>query len=734
MKRLSLSLTVAGILILATPAGVDSCAIGPPEPVFATQQRPADIAAFLKGRIGVIRPSFQRKYLIGAYRILSGSQISDHEAQSLYLSPPQEGADPESSELTRWMEARSQLAATRVALYSTSKSISADGHFWYFENCLDDAFRIARLTLEKRAALWGTSDQRTKEWLAAQDQVFENCTERPTPSIPPTPAAGMDPRLAQDRAYQIASAWFYASNWQKARDAFTEVAKDSASPWQAAAPYLIARTFVREGTVEEKTDALQQAARLLRPIADDSASPFQEAAAHLLDYVRLRIDPSTRLGELGALLMKPNSATHFAATASDFIYLYRRETERAHPDELRSLASSSDLADWMLEFEDRAPANTNHALEQWQKTGSPAWLIAALSGPGTSGDPESLVKAARMISSVNPAYESASYYGLLRDIQSGHRDDALQWADEILRASLTVSGRNLVRAERFRLSRNWDDFLRFATRVPEPKVELDDIAEVDVKEPPVSTGTAALLDQDATQTLNRRVPLTRWIEASQNSLLPPHIQLEIAEAAWVRAILLSRDREARTLMNRIRQLQPQATAVTKEYLAENDSARAHFDAIFLLLRRPWLRPVLLPADGDPIDFTATSDSGADHIDSFPVCRWSGENQAPGAGDPGLPADSPFLSAAEQKQGEDEWHEWNRKAHASATYLGSETVTWARAHRDDPRVPEALHLAVQASRRGCKDADTGTYSRQAFDLLHQRYPQSEWAARTKYWYK
>jgi hypothetical protein len=62
------------------------------------------------------------------------------------------------------------------------------------------------------------------------------------------------------------------------------------------------------------------------------------------------------------------------------------------------------------------------------------------------------------------------------------------------------------------------------------------------------------------------------------------------------------------------------------------------------------------------------------------------------------------------------------------------MAWAQRTSDDPRVPEALHLAVRATRFGCTDADTGTFSKAAFDLLHQRYPKSSWAQKTKYWYK
>ena len=61
------------------------------------------------------------------------------------------------------------------------------------------------------------------------------------------------------------------------------------------------------------------------------------------------------------------------------------------------------------------------------------------------------------------------------------------------------------------------------------------------------------------------------------------------------------------------------------------------------------------------------------------------------------------------------------------------LPWARAHREDPRVPEALHLCVRATRLGMTGPDTSAFSRRAFQLLHARYPKSEWAEKTKYWY-
>jgi hypothetical protein len=67
------------------------------------------------------------------------------------------------------------------------------------------------------------------------------------------------------------------------------------------------------------------------------------------------------------------------------------------------------------------------------------------------------------------------------------------------------------------------------------------------------------------------------------------------------------------------------------------------------------------------------------------------------------------------------------------YLSDQAIRWGRGHPNDSRVPEALHLAVQSTRIGCEDNETTKFSRAAFQLLHQRYPNSEWVKKTKYWY-
>ena len=67
------------------------------------------------------------------------------------------------------------------------------------------------------------------------------------------------------------------------------------------------------------------------------------------------------------------------------------------------------------------------------------------------------------------------------------------------------------------------------------------------------------------------------------------------------------------------------------------------------------------------------------------------------------------------------------------WLGAQTLAFAQQHPEDPRVPEALYPVVRSTRYGCVDERTGSFSKRAFDLLHRRYPASEWTTKAPFWY-
>ncbi|CAK0756549.1 hypothetical protein CCP4SC76_2790006 [Gammaproteobacteria bacterium] len=67
------------------------------------------------------------------------------------------------------------------------------------------------------------------------------------------------------------------------------------------------------------------------------------------------------------------------------------------------------------------------------------------------------------------------------------------------------------------------------------------------------------------------------------------------------------------------------------------------------------------------------------------------------------------------------------------YLVRQVMLRFAEHPKDPRLAEAFHLAVRATRYGCKNDDTSPLSKKAFQLLHKQFPNSEWTQETPYWF-
>ncbi len=714
MKALYGLLAAALLLVLAVPAGLDSCAIAPPGPVFTATRGPADLKVFLTGRVGVVQAAMRRTYLIGAYRMLSGVPLSDREAAALY--PPKRPATAEPADeppLQAWLEARRQIpGATRIDYLQTDRSRTSPDSFAFFTNCLDDAFASAKRTLEARAKRWGGDSAGLKEWLAAQDLVFGNCAGE-QPSIPAAPLPAMDALAAADRRYQIAAAYFYAGNWEQAAQDFDAIAADAGSPWSGIAPYLTGRTFLREALVDNRQAAFDEAERRFNAILQDEARmPWHEASRKMLDLIRTRRDPGARLRQLGEALMHRDGAGDAGDAAAEFVYLYgRRGGGKPAPD-------AGELAEWIEVIESPSVQTLGASVSHWRETGNPAWLIAALAVPEKQYN-EELVRAARLVPPGSPAYESAVYYGIARETAGGRRDEARAWADEVLRRDLPLSSRNLILGERLQLARDWAGFLRFAPRRPEPHLESFDDGEEETNSPPA--GTAPIFDTDAIAVLNGEAPLSLWVDAVGNRLLPAPLQLQLAEAGWIRAVLLDRHQEARALVERIVQLRPAYAAAARPFLTAANPDEARFAAVLLLLRTPELVPDLQGGDAAP-DLSKVSGLGGGRW-CFPGNAQDGARNAP-----------EFLTAGQKSEAEAERIALRNASESGANYLAAQAIAWAQNHAEDPRVPEALHLVVLATRRGCTNTATGRYSRQAFDLLHQRFPKSPWTARTPYWYR
>ncbi len=692
MKRVVL-FVILGAAVMAPPL-LESCGPFLRSALFYLKRAAStDSASYARGRLGVVAPSFDRKNLVVAYRYYSGIPLTTGEASAFY--PVAAAAPPAKSAIDEWSEARAAAGGSNQPAIEPYKKLQKEGAFDNYLNCLDDAFRTATATLAKRSATWGAKSDNLREWLEGQDQVFSNCSG---PRNIPGPANGKDPLLVADRQYQIAAAAFYAEDWALARRAFDEVAANPASPWRSRVPYLKARVSIREATLGGNQEAFARAEKELAAAGDQS----------LAGYVAAQSRPIERLRELGDALLKPQPQKQAAQTITDFVLLYDKLRD-GQIGKAEELTSKSDLADWIESFQLRSHA---HALEQWRATKRLPWLVAAISTAKVSdSDAPELIAGANGLATDSPAYVAVAYEAARLQIDKGEEESARQRIETALKQPMPVSAKNLLLEERMKVARDWADFLKFAPRVPVGQSFFEGEEETDWK-------GGALLDDDAVAVFNHVLPLRMWLDAAKSTALPAMVRADLAAAGWTRAILLRKNAEAKAFATLLGTTHPELSAAMKNYSAA-ESNLAQFAAVYTMLKTPGFSPWLRSGFGRDLKIGELSE----YRDNW----WSKQEPAEKTG-------AKFLPDADREEGEAEWKALITSAGNGASYLAAETVGYTTQHPADPRAPEALALAVRATHFSITDDRTGTYSKQAFDLLHAKYPNSSFAKNTKYWYK
>ena len=177
-------------------------------------------------------------------------------------------------------------------------------------------------------------------------------------------------------------------------------------------------------------------------------------------------------------------------------------------------------------------------------------------------------------------------------------------------------------------------------------------------------------------------------------------------------------------------------------MAAPDKDARKFEAVYVILKNPGVRPFIETGFG-----RLTPTAKLDNLRDNWWCSFStqGENYQADYYRSRSQFSTPlamlyrtskpeavFLAKAEREQADKEWKSLTALPTAS-TWLSEQIVNYLKNHAAEPRAAETLALAVRSTRYGCGDAGTSTQSKAAFRLLHSRYPNSEWAKKTKYYY-
>jgi len=750
--KLVVTLVLIAFFVCLFPARTSACGPFFTDAIFVFTKHPDfPLEQFAGGKLGVITPTWARSYLVAAYRILSGNALSDSEAKalkSLWDDRLSLNDSQDDSAGRNWIEARKKVTdATAITEVQTFRNREKPHEYEEFLNCQPDAFQTATATLDERIKKYGAGSIQVRDWLTAQDIVFRNCHEG---AALPDPASDQDPLVRADRAYQTAAANFYATNYDQAKQQFDAIAKDKSSPYRIVSPYLAARAMLRKGSfAEQPEDAvapLSQAEDRLNTILKDSSLKLSHhAAGRLLNLTRLRLHPQETLHELARTIVRKDASGNFKQSVWDYTVLLDKfigdDDESGKKPQLPAGIGSDDLTDWIIAIQSESDSAAQHSIERWEKTKSVVWLVAAMLNADAK-DPRlnELLSAAAAVNHSSPAFASLAWHRVRLLKEAGRRPEARALLDKVLsgdRLQWPVSAVNLFLGERMLMAQNLDEFLQTAQREAAGFSDNDDGREIPV-EPKDAAQTASgakfFFDLDAANIFNKVMPVVIINDAAHSKLLPPNLRKDVAQAAFVRAALLDDRVNANQAALVLQEFYPQM----KEFLAAYQHAATpearRFAAAFLSLKFPGVRPFVQAGIGRT--------TAVDEIDSYRDNYWCVEPPTPQAAaasdeDPQeankkRPVPAPEFLKASQAIGARQFAAVQALGTAP-NYLCRIAIEWTEANPNDPRSPEALHLAVRSTRYGCTDKETGRWSKAAFDLLHRRYPNTNWARATKYWF-
>jgi hypothetical protein len=758
-RRRTLAIVAFTLAALLSPTGrVEACGPFFYDEVFIRPHQPDDLAAFTKGKLGLIQPGFDSNEYAVAFRYLNGGSLDKAEQNS--VQPPEPNFDrmtpeewkayeaaqkaaEESTPPKLWQKARAEYLPSVPAPNQDIAVDLSSGNFHYqsnFLNCSDHAFQTATLTIRKRAATWGKSSLTLLDWVHAQDAVFSNCNGKDA-SMPAAAPSNSPALLRADRAYQIAAANFYAQKFNEAARQFTAIAADKDSPWQEWGNYLAARATVRKAFVESKganafsedradfdTATMQQAQHILeRERASPHPQPSRFDLEAELNFIRIRTEPEKRATEICAALAGPAPDSHFKQNLEDLSWMLSNNLPA-------SFKTQPPLLTWIAAWRNTVMPQDTYAL--WQQTHALPWLVVSIAKSNVKSDSAAipdLLTAAAAIPTTSPAYQTVFYHRVRLLLESGHLDQARALLDPALAAiqsSKPDSWRNALLAERLSGARDFNEFLTYS---PRTALETGSQSAIDLRAGCQNRAGIALyaettapcpeldhpltFDDDATTILNEKTPLSRLIEAARSPILPANLRQNIAIVAWTRAVLLDDPKSAAALVP----LLPKALSITAH-------TSFGFPAIVTILRNDGIQPIL-----DPGIARVASYNQFDQYRYNWWCQIGAPQQSYGESHPkpALPAPTALFTASEQQQAAAEYTRLKSLPNAP-NFLGQQVLAYAKTHPSDPLVPEALHFTVRATRYGCP-TDERPLSKAAFQLLHKNFPNSPWTAKTPYYF-
>ena len=667
------------------------------------------------------------------YLQLNG-RFTDHHAtlfQSEYTRPDQ--AEEEEYEEKFWLLASEEgyeppegFQTRRLFSRVVTDPDDPDASFTtsnYIYNCLNDAFKTAGETLSDRKSRYGAGSVELSRWLDAQVQVFAQCSGE-TAFVPlEEPASNWLPLEQHDRAYQIAAAYFYDGQYLEAASRFEDIGRNDDSPWRDLGRYLVGRALTREATVNENDPLrhLNLSLDAYRELANEPEylAAFPSVPAQIL-HIRKRIDSAAVQSDIEQRILDDP-----ASMSAEDLFNYVYERQRVEPTD-----EATDYTRWVW-YATNDQTTPEEVVEQWRAEPSVAWLYIALARASSTLDESTLAElllAAEALpydtpGRLNILLQRIRISGLL-----GRVDAGLQLAEGAIGMGLDRSSVNRVRLAAAGISLTWPDYFRWASLKPLSLPWTDDFArQLPSHFHPITRDTT-LFSNGAISMLNRYFTSSMIEEVIDTPGLSDFQRGRLAIAGWTKAMLADDLESALRLSALIRQHVPWLAGELEQFEQGQDK---HFEAARIIFDypafSPWLYSGVARIHVDRTDYGYRPTP--DHV-TFDDGWWCAGTVYYRDGDEAL--QSPLFSRYSDAElsAIREIDEYRQTA--ATTLFGPHVIRYASDNLDDPRVPRSLHRLVFATRYACY-SKPGNISHAAFTLLHEHFPDSEWAEETPYWF-
>jgi hypothetical protein len=705
---------------------------GPSYTMFKAYTKPDIPAArFQAGELGVLQPGMRRVYLYTAWRaIMVGAPVAKKPGMEGGLERADGSAFGNGWDHVDGEDTSAGLIGRAAKLLNlkiddpAARTIVA---------CPAAANAFAAATLRQLEARPDATRARVDAWLRAQYQVGESCgaadNARYVPAgskaaaiAAPQPLPATEPAYwRQLRDYQRAAWQFHGGHYAESTALFDQIGATAGHPMRGLGAYLALRSEVRRAVAGVETTPREERERQARLIAkrgtvilaDASLQAVHEPTQAVLRSMRARVTPESRLAELSRYLDDPEHDPYALDRLGDWSFVM----PEAAPEGLRARHA---FVDWIETLGDCARSRdgscagpARHALERWQQAGklrghTDPWLVAALML--SEALTPALEQAALAVDAADPAYLTVRYHLARLSRLAGKRDAARAIADAALKGKLSPATRNLFREERFAVATSVRDAGAYLLR-----------ANIDMAgaEAPAEDQ----LNDDAIAWFKRGLATADMLELARVESLPQPLRARIAGAAWIRAALLDQPETGRAAADLLARLVPATGEMATRYArAATPAERRH---VALVAAVAFGLAAELNMDAPPVTRVAAGDATASAWCSFKPEQY------------GVPTEFVWRLPAPPELGDTaarrtELGRLEQMKTATGT-LGDDVMQWAETHPADPELPWLLHVVVMSTRGGCLDDDAKALSRKAHALLHKRWPKSEWARATPYFY-